>query len=133
MASEATMKSSPLETIKVIPFGEMTRRRAVWNRESSSRRQKCLLRPKALRGACWKVEAAKPRGCGVDKRGRTSAEVEQRCSQFFYVMPGRRICDYRGRRDGERHVESVEKSLRFEEDERPCEGNYAIRKVLHEE
>ncbi|KAI2501181.1 hypothetical protein MHU86_13327 [Fragilaria crotonensis] len=28
MASEATMKSSPLETIKVIPFWEMTRRRA---------------------------------------------------------------------------------------------------------
>ena len=51
---------------------------------------------------------------------------------FDFAMPGRCIYDHQGRGDGARLVESIEKPLRCEEDERPCEGDYDDGKVLHE-
>ena len=97
MASEATMKSSPLETIKVIPFWGNDKTKGGMEPREFFKKAEVFAASKGFeRGLLEKLKLPSQGAVErVDKRGRTSAEVEQRCSQFFdHVMPGRRICDY---------------------------------------
>ena len=76
MASEATMKSSPLESIKVIPFwGNNTRKGGLEPREFFTK-AKVFDVTKGFDKAL--VERLKlPSPGGVDQRGRTGTKDEQ--------------------------------------------------------
>ncbi|KAI2510706.1 hypothetical protein MHU86_3654 [Fragilaria crotonensis] len=74
MASEATMKSSPLETIKVIPFWGNDKTKGGMEPREFFKKAEVFAASKGFERGLLEVEAAKPRGCGGDAFAIIEAE-----------------------------------------------------------
>jgi hypothetical protein len=136
MASEATMKSSPLESIKVvIPFwGNDKTKGGMEPREFFKKAEVFAASKGFVRGLVEDLKLPSPGAVELTKEEELAQKWNIGARNFLIMScQGDAFTIIEAEETAYDMWKALKRSIRFEEDERPCESDDGTGEVLHEE